>query len=330
MNEPTLKLRVTFVIPVRDEEEKLRRCLSSIRANRYEGPVDIVVVDNGSQDDSAAVAREAGATVLVREAAPVAALRNAGATRGNGDVLAFVDADHIIDNSWIEAAVQMMVDPTVGAVGAPYLPPPEVNWVQRAYDRFRSHRRGGRDVEWLESGNLAVRRRLFWDLGGFDATLETCEDVDLCNRLRAQGYRIFCDERMRSVHYGDPSTLRALFFGELWRGRDNLRAALRSPVTVRSLPSVVIPMMNVVFLTAVVVGVVTAPWLSVWPVLAGGFGFLLLAGLRAVRMTLTAERSALWELAPNLAVACTYDLARALALVSGVSHRRRRETAAAS
>jgi glycosyltransferase involved in cell wall biosynthesis len=330
MNEPTPKLRVTFVIPVRDDGEKLRRCLSSIRANRYEGPVEIVVVDNGSQDDSTAVAREAGATVLVRPAATVAALRNSGATRGQGDVLAFVDADHVIDNSWLEAAVQMMVDPTVGAVGAPYLPPPEVNWVQRAYDRFRSHRRGIRDVEWLESGNLAVRRRLFWDLGGFDTTLETCEDVDLCNRLRAQGYRIFCDERMRSVHYGDPSTLRALFFGELWRGRDNVRATLRGPVTIRSLPSVVIPIVNIIFLTAVVVGTTVVPWLGARLVLAGGCGFLLLASLRAVRMTLRAERPVLWELAPNMAVACIYDLARALALVSGATHRRRRETAAAS
>jgi GT2 family glycosyltransferase len=330
MNEPTPNPRVTFVIPVRDDGEKLRRCLSSIRANRYEGPVDIVVVDNGSQDDSTAVAREAGATVLVRTAATVAALRNAGATSGSGDVLAFVDADHVIDNSWIEAAVQMMVDPTVGAVGAPYLPPPEVNWVQRAYDRFRSHRRGMRDVEWLESGNLAVRRTLFRELGGFDTTLETCEDVDLCNRLRAQGYRIFCDERMRSVHYGDPSTLRALFFGELWRGRDNVRATLRGPVTIRSLPSVVIPIVNMIFLTAVVVGTMMAPWLGAGLVLVGGSGFLLLASLRAVRMTLRAERSALWELAPNMAVACIYDLARALALVSGATHRRRRETAAAS
>ena len=66
-------------------------------------------------------------------------------------------------------------------------------------------------------------------VGGFDAQLTACEDVDLCNRLRQAGHRIVADPAMRNVHYGDPSTLTALFFGELWRGRDNLQRDLPRP-----------------------------------------------------------------------------------------------------
>ena len=51
---------------------------------------------------------------------------------------------------------------------------------------------------------------------------------------------------MRNVHFGDPATLWDLFRGELWRGRDNLRISLRGPLTWRGLPSVVIPIVDVV------------------------------------------------------------------------------------
>lgn len=98
------------------------------------------------------------------------------------------------------------------------------------YDRLRRHQGGVRDTGWLPSGNLVVRTEVFRQLGGFDTSLETCEDVDLCQRLVAGGGRLMETDRMHSTHFGDPATLRALFFGELWRGRDNLKVSLRGPL----------------------------------------------------------------------------------------------------
>ena len=83
---------LTFIVPVRNDAARLARCLAAI--TRTAGPLtDIVVVDNGSTDESAAVARRAGAQVLVVPDASVAALRNRGAATATGEVLAFVDAD---------------------------------------------------------------------------------------------------------------------------------------------------------------------------------------------------------------------------------------------
>ena len=104
-------------------------------------------------------------------------------------------------------------------------------------------------VDWLGSGSLAVWREVFEKVGGFDSRLETCEDVDFCQRLRRNGYGLWSDDRLRSVHLGDPRTLRALFFGELWRGRDNLKVSLRGPLTPRALPSVLIPLTILLLLT---------------------------------------------------------------------------------
>ena len=134
--------------------------------------------------------------------------------------------------------------PDVAAAGAPYSVPADANWVQRRYDTLRSRSPQPRDVDWLGSGNLAIRRDVFQQIGGFDVALETCEDVDLCNRLRLAGHRLIADPALRSVHFGDPATLRALFFGELWRGRNNLRVTWRGPRTFAHFRSVLVPIVE--------------------------------------------------------------------------------------
>src|SRR5262249_52970008 len=159
---------------------------------------------------------------------------------------------------------------------------------QRAYDRFRLHRRGIHEVDWLGSGNLAVRRDAFLRVGGFDTSLETCEDVDLCNRLRAAGYRLVSDDRMRSIHFGDPSTLGELFRGELWRGRDNVRTTIRGPLTLRSLPSLAVPVANLLLLTIGLIGASAAPWLGPGALLWAAGGIAFLSACQSARMTLNA------------------------------------------
>jgi hypothetical protein len=61
---------------------------------------------------------------------------------------------------------------------------------------------------------------------------------------------------MVSVHYGDPGTLKALFLGELWRGRDSLKVTLRAPLTLRSIPGVAIPLLTLASLVWIPIGTV--------------------------------------------------------------------------
>ena len=70
---------VSFIVPVRNDEVRLRKCLQSLEANRSSGvDVEIIVVDNGSTDGSRAVARAAGAHVLECPGLRVSELRNRG------------------------------------------------------------------------------------------------------------------------------------------------------------------------------------------------------------------------------------------------------------
>jgi hypothetical protein len=276
------------------------------------------------------VARAAGARVLALPGLRVGELRNRAAAAARGQILAFVDADNEIVHDWIPAAIDALADPAVAAVGAPYHSPTPGTWVQRCYDRLRRHPTRRERVDWLGSGNMAVRRAAFEQVGGFDATLETCEDVDLCRKLRAGGYALLADHRMRNVHHGDPRTLRQVFSGELWRGRDNIRVSLRPPISGRTLLSAAIPVANL--LAAALLLSVGVAGLVGWPGPAGpiaaaaGLFPLAVIALRASLMT-PATRLTDWPKA--CAVAAAYEAGRALAVAGRFGYRRRRRAALA-
>lgn len=313
---------LAIVIPVRNDAGRLRRCLAAIQASAHSENVQIIVADNGSTDESAATAAREGAAVLPLPRYRVGELRNRAVETTSAPLIGFVDADHIIDAGWIPAAMDVFRDAAISGAGAPYSVSPDANWVQRAYHRFRPIVDAARPADWLGSGNLIVRRDAFVGVGGFDATLESCEDVDLCNRLRLAGHRLLADPRLRSVHLGDPASLRALFFGELWRGRDNIKVTLRGPITLRALPSVVIPIVDLVCL-ALIVG---AAWTGAWIATAAAVTFGALTALRAFRMS-AGRPLTTRDVAANIVVAGVYDVARAISLVVRATHRTRRETA---
>lgn len=308
---------------MRDDRTRLERLLRSIRAAEAEAGagIEIIVVDHGSADDSAAVASAAGATVERMPRGTVAGLRNHAAARASGRLLAFVDADHTLDPGWISAALDTFEDPAAAAAGADYVSPAQATPVQRAYDRLRRHPSGRVEVEWLGSGNLIVRREVFHALGGFDASLQTCEDVDICRRVRERGLSLVSDERLRSVHWGDPATLRAVFFGELWRGRNNLRVTWRGGWRDCLAPSVLMPIANLVALVLLVA--------SVLPGVSGLFAAIAVATLAStltLRIVVLARRRSLapGDFGAIVGLAATYELARALSLLGIGGHRARR------
>ena len=313
---------VSFVIPVKNDAGRLQRCLASIVRNTYSRAlIEIIVVDNESTDGSARAARDYGAIVLRAQDRSVAALRNRGARAARGGIIAFVDADHEIDPSWIATAVDVLSDANVAATGSPYLTQPSPNWVQQHYDGLRIRSLGREDVSWLGSGNLAITRAVFERVGGFDASLTACEDVDLCNRIRLGGHRIVAEPRLRSVHFGDPRTLKALFFGELWRGRDNLRVTFRGPRSLRAFRSALVPVGELYCLKAALIALLFGAT-SLALVFAGAA--LVPSGIRAAGIVRRQLRPGIRTAAQALIVAVVFDLARALALIMRGSHRARK------
>jgi hypothetical protein len=166
--------------------------------------------------------------------------------------------------------------------------------------------------KWVPAGNMLIRKKVYLECGGFDESLATCEDVDLCYRL-AQKYRVVEDTTIRCFHHGEPKTLRQVFRKELWRGRDNLLGVVRHGFRWDELPSIVLPIYTVVtlglFLTSIVLGAFS-DW-GAWLVLGAAGLFLLplvaiaaLTGVRAGDMRYVPQLTLLYSV---------YFLARGLA-----------------
>jgi hypothetical protein len=214
-------------------------------------------------------------------------------------------------------------------VGALYEAPPDGTWVQRTYGQLRGGPRDQPDAHWLGSGNIAVTREAFDLVHGFDTRLETCEDVDFCQRLRAKGLRIVSDARLRSVHHGDPSTLWEVLTSERWRGRDNLRVTFRRPVVWASVPSAIVPVLQTLCMALALVGLALVPGtprLGAVVLMGAIAGFAAGTVIRVVRAALR-EGAGRVEVLPVFVVASVFDVGRALALISRAPHRAERPRA---
>lgn len=204
---------LAVVIIGRNEGERLARCIRSVQAMRdAPQPVEIIYVDSDSTDGSAARAEALGAQVIVvHPQRPSAALgRNAGWRAASAPLILFLDGDTILDPLFVARALPVLSDPAVAVVWGHRR---ELDPQGSLYNRVL-------DLDWVyppgESefcgGDALMRRGALAEVDGFDATLIAGEEPELCQRLRAAGYRI--------LHIDAPMTLHDLAirrWSQYWR-----------------------------------------------------------------------------------------------------------------
>jgi mycofactocin glycosyltransferase len=204
----------SVIVPVRDGADTIDDCLASVLALSYPGPLEVVVVDNGSRDGTAeALLRHGDRIAVVEEPRPgPAAARNAGLRRATGEVVAFTDADCVVEPDWLERLVAPLADPAVGIAGGRILARPPVGAVARFGEVIHDHRMAIEVYQppYAITMNWASRRATLIELDGFDEGLRRCEDVDLSYRLVQAGYRLaYVAEAV--VRHRNESTLPGLF-----------------------------------------------------------------------------------------------------------------------
>lgn len=234
---------ISIVIPAKNEAEYIDKTLfsvsSAIEVSRF--PCEVIVIDNGSADQTKEIAVSFGCKIIEDKHASIARLRNIGAMGAGGDIIAFLDADCVVDKTWINSCVEKVIDDNIGLVGTRAIPDlTNATWVEEGWYKLVTGVERPVYPNWIGSSNMFIRRNVFWEVGGFDENLETAEDVNFCNKIRSK-YLIYLDTSISTIHLRESKTVFDLIRREIWRGKGSIRQFLISNSRLNELMSVVVP-----------------------------------------------------------------------------------------
>lgn len=190
-------MRVSFVVPAYNEAQLIGETLESIlRAARELGiEHELVVANDASTDETATVARAAGARVVDVEHRQIAATRNSGARASDGDVLVFVDADTILPTATLAAALRALDGGALGG-GTTTAFDGELPWFTRVLLWI-----GTRVMvlaQWASGCFVFCTREAFDEIGGFDETLFATEEIALSRAIKKLGRFVVLREQVRT------------------------------------------------------------------------------------------------------------------------------------
>ena len=206
--------KVSILIPTRNRHDLLRVCMTGISRLEYGGDMEIIIIDNESDDPAALdylAQLESDGVIVIRHPGPFnfSAMNNGAAGVATGELLCLLNNDvEMHDGRWLEAMVRHAMRPGTGAVGALLQYPDgtvqhagvSIGTGEAAGHVYRGtpvgdagHRdmhRLTRRVAAVTAACLVVRRDRFLEVGGFDeaAFKVAFNDVDLCLKLMAKGY----------------------------------------------------------------------------------------------------------------------------------------------
>ncbi len=168
----------------------IRRCLEALQRLDYPG-CEVIVVDDGSEDQTAAIAAEFPVRLIRTENRGLSAARNTGWQEARGEIVAYVDDDAYPDPHWLQYLAQTLLENHAGA-GGPNLPVPGDGLVAACVTHVPGNPThvllSDTIAEHVPGCNMAFWRWALQEVGGFDTQFRIAgDDVDLCWRLQDLG-----------------------------------------------------------------------------------------------------------------------------------------------
>ncbi|MCE3267029.1 MAG: glycosyl transferase, family 2 [Solirubrobacterales bacterium] len=182
--------KVSVVVCAHNGAGTLRWCLDGLRNLDYPD-YEVIVVDDGSADSTAEIARECGFPAISTPSLGLSSARNTGLEAASGEIVAYIDCDARPDRDWLRYLAAAFRASDHAGVGGPNVPPPD-GWVADCV----ANAPGGpvhvllsdREAEHIPGCNMAFRRQRLIDVGGFDPRFRAAgDDVDVCWRLQERG-----------------------------------------------------------------------------------------------------------------------------------------------
>lgn len=185
---------VSVVVPVYNGARTIGRCLESLLAQDYPaGAYEVIVVENCSTDDTADIVRRYPVRLVQSNRRGPAPARNLGIEHSTAAIVAFTDADCIVDRSWLRHLIAPYTNPDVGGTGGPInsFAGPERTHVEVFSDTIQplvNYSRGDETefLPFLATCNCSYRRDLLLQIGCFNERLVTADDIDVSWRIQLE------------------------------------------------------------------------------------------------------------------------------------------------
>jgi glycosyltransferase involved in cell wall biosynthesis len=233
-NSPALSTSV--IIPAYNAENYLPFCLDAL-LQQSRLPDEIIVVDDGSTDNTKGVAGAYSLVILLtqKNGGPAKA-RNAGAKKARSNIIIFLDSDCVPEKDWLANMIAPFEDEKVVGVQGAYKTK-QKEWVARfdqldieyRYERMKRSKR----LDWIGSYSAAYRKDIFLAQGGFDEsfTRASGEDAELSYRLAEKGMVLIFNPQA-IVYHTHPSSfwkfLDVEYFRAYWRMRMYVKHPLKA------------------------------------------------------------------------------------------------------
>lgn len=210
MKEP----KISVIIPTKNSERTIGRCLSSVFDQDHK-QFEVIVVDGGSKDRTLSIAKTRGARVFLEpshEGNAPGIGRNYGAKKAKGNILAFLDSDCYPEKTWLTQVSKVLSKRDVGIYAAVGMDK-NGNTLSRAFHYLIMQK----TFDFAPSRCMAVRKELFWQVNGFDETLTSGEDNDLSYRIKELGHDIIVDKELKVYHDDEKVTnLKGIWKKQMW------------------------------------------------------------------------------------------------------------------
>jgi glycosyltransferase involved in cell wall biosynthesis len=210
-------VRASVIIPTYNRADRIKFCLEALRKQDCAFNFEVIVVDDGSTDNTLRVLSSFPEVRIVSQAnAGPAAARNRGVREARGEIVLFTDDDCEPFPDWLTEMLKPFDRPEiVGAKGVYRTRQPELiaRFVQLEYeDRYRFMARKRDDIDFIDTYSAAFRRDRFIESGGYDTSFPVacCEDSELSYRMAARQWRMLFIETA-TVWHQHPATFAGYF-----------------------------------------------------------------------------------------------------------------------
>ncbi len=254
---------ISVIVPTKDRADELEDCLVALFAMDYPRErFEAIVVDDGSRDDTADVARRHPCRYLANDRNRGQSYsRNVGARAASGEILAFIDSDCVASPEWLRELVPFFSWPALAAVGgfvAGYHDESRLDRYEQAASSLNMGDRlilmaDDRSMSYVPTCNLLVRREAYLALGGLREDLRVGEDVDLCWRLRAAGWRLVYSPT-GTVRHRHRNRLREMLKRRAAYGTSEATLHALHPDKRKTMPVRFLPALTAVIVAAAAVG----------------------------------------------------------------------------